>query len=477
MKKAIYILLAIGMTFGCQDFDDWNVDEKNPSSIPSSYLLTSAEKDLFTRMGSTSVNYNIFKLFAQYWTETQYTDEVNYNIRGRDIGGNFFLYLYRDILNDLKDAQRLVDEDTSLSASIKSTQTGVLEVLQIYTWHVLVDTYGDIPYSEALQGIENLTPVYDDDAEIYSDLFSRLDNAIQLLNADSESFGAADLIYNGSTDQWKKFANSLKLRMAVRISDYDNSTAQQLASEAVSAGVFSSNGDNASFPFETSPPNTNPVWTSLVQSGRNDFVVANTFVDAILPLNDPRTPVFMDDNLEGGYEGAPYGVGSAYTDYTHIGDLWHTPDFEGIILSYDEVQFLLAEAIERGLIAGDAATHYYNAITASILYWGGSQEDADNYITQASVAYDAANWKKSIGVQKYIALYGRGFEAWSSWRLLDYPDTFIRPEVSGEPVPRRYLYGNDDGDVNSANYEAASAAMGGDLKTSRVFWDITGEGN
>lgn len=477
MKKVIYILLAIGMIFGCQDFDDWNIDEKNPSSIPSSYLLTSAEKDLFTRMGSTSVNYNIFKLFAQYWTETQYTDEVNYDIRGRDIGGNFFLYLYRDILNDLQEAQRLVDEDSSLSASIKSTQSGVLEVLQIYTWHVLVDTYGDIPYSEALQGVENLTPVYDDDVAIYNDLFSRLDNAIQLLNADTESFGSADLIYNGSTDKWKKFANSLKLRMAVRISDYDNSTAQQLATEAVASGVFTSNDDNAAFPFETAPPNTNPIWTSLVQSGRNDFVVANTFVDIISPLNDPRAPVFMDDNLEGGYVGATYGVGSAYTDYTHIGDLWHTPDFEGIILSYDEVEFLLAEAVERGLISGDAGTHYYNGITASILYWGGSQEDADNYIAQASVAYDPANWKKSIGVQKYIALYGRGFEAWSSWRLLDYPDTFIRPVISGEPVPRRYLYGNDEGDVNSANYEAASAAMGGDLKSSRVFWDITGEGN
>ena len=476
MKKIIYIILVLGVTFGCQDFEDWNIDEKNPSSVPANYLLTSAEKDLFTRMSSTSVNYNIFKLFAQYWNETQYTDEVNYNIRGRDIGGGFFLYLYRDILNDLREAQQLIDEDASLNANLKSTQSGVVEVLQVYTWHVLVDTYGYIPYSEALMGVENLTPVYDEDSVIYVDLFTRLDKAIQMLSADSESFGAADLIYNGSTAQWRKFANSLKLRMAVRISDYDNATAQQLATEAVSSGVFTSNADNASFPFETAPPNTNPIWTSLVQSGRNDFVMANTFVDIISPLNDPRASVFMDDNITP-YEGGTYGTGSAYTDFTHIGDLWHTPDLEGVILSYDEVEFLLAEAIERGLITGDAGTHYYNGITASILYWGGSQEDADNYMAQASVAYDAANWKKSIGVQKYIALYGRGFEAWSSWRLLDYPDTFTRPEVSGEAVPRRYLYGNDDGDVNSVNYEAASQAMGGDLKSSRVFWDIVGEGN
>lgn len=472
----MYIILAVGVIFGCEDFEEWNMDEMNPSTVPASYLVTSAEKQLFTTMSSTSVNYNIFKLFAQYWNETQYTDEVNYDIRGRDIGGNFFLYLYRDVLNDLQEAQRLVDEDTSLSTNLKTTQSGVLEILQVYTWHVLVDTYGNIPYFEALQGVDNLTPVYDDDGEIYDHLFLRLDSAIEMLGADSDSFGSADLIYNGSTVQWNKFANSLKLKMAVRISDYDGDRARQLASEAVSDGVFGSNADNAAFPFETAPPNTNPVWTSLVQSGRNDFVVANTFVDIISPLNDPRASVFMDDNIVP-YQGGTYGTGSSYTDYTHIGEPWHTPELEGIILSYDEVGFLLGEAVERGLISGNAESYYQEAIRASIVYWGGSQEDADVYLAQDGVAYDASNWKNSIGVQKYIALYGRGFEAWSSWRLLDYPDTFIRPEISGEPVPRRYLYGNDDGDVNSANYEAASTAMGGDLKSSRVFWDIVGEGN
>lgn len=476
MKKIIYTILLVGFSFSCQDFDEWNVDHRNPSQVPASFLLTNAEKNLFTIMTSTSVNSNIFRLFAQYWNETQYTDETNYDLRGRDIGGNFFLSLYRDVLNDLKEAQRLIDEDEALSASLRSTQSGVLEIIQVYTWHVLVDTYGYVPYSEALMGIENLTPVYDEDSVIYNDLFVRLDNALGMLNADSESFGGADLIYQGSTEQWRKFANSLKLRMAVRISDFDNAKAQQLAAEAYAAGVMTSEADNAAFPFETAPPNTNPVWTSLVQSGRNDFVLANTFVDVISPLNDPRAPVFMDDNIIP-YSGGTYGTGSAYTSFTHIGELWHTPDFEGIILSYDEVEFLIAEAIARGLISGDAATHYNNGITASILYWGGTQAEADTYLAQASVAYDASNWKESIGTQKYIALYGRGWEAWSSWRLLDYPNTFTRPVISGEAVPRRYLYGNDDGDVNSVNYNAASDAMGGDLKSSRVFWDIEGVGN
>lgn len=479
MKKIFLIAFIIGLTVtSCEDFEGWNVDDKNPSEVPASYLLTSTQKDLFQRMVSTSVNYNIFRLFAQYWTETQYTDEVNYDIRGRDIGGTLFTYLYRDVLIDLQAARTQVNENESLDESTKSAQLGVIGLMEAFTWSVLVDTYGDIPYTEALMGVDNLTPVYDNDEDIYADLFNRIDTALANLDAGSQSFGASDLIYDGSTSQWKKFGNSLKLRMAVRIADYDHDKAATLAKEAVAGGVFTSEDDNFAFPFEATPPNTNPVWVSLVQSGRDDFLVADTFVDLITPLNDPRTSVYLADNKDP-YAGAPYGAGAAFTDYTHIGDPWYQPDLEGVLLSYDEVQFLLAEAVERGLIEGDAEAYYNKGVTASILYWGGTEAEADAYLAQPSVAYDTAgdSWKEVIGNQKYIALYGRGFEAWSTWRLLDYPNTFTRPAVSEEAVPRRYLYGNSEKDVNPDNYAAGSAAMGGDKKDSRVFWDIVGEGN
>lgn len=478
MKKILIIAFLLGITFSsCEDFEGWNIDDKNPSEVPAGYLITSSQTDLAIRMTSTSVNYNIFKLLAQQWTETQYTDEVNYDLTGRDIGGNFSLYLYRDVLMDINEAKKLINADEFLGATTKANQLAIAEIMQVYVWSVLVDTYGDIPYSEALQGVDNLLPKYDDDVAIYADLFTRLDAALAQLKT-GESFGSADLIYSGDTNKWKKFGNSLKLRMAVFTADFDAARSKTAAAQAVAAGVFTSNDDNASFPFEVSPPNTNPIWTSLVQSGRNDFLVANTFVDLISPLNDPRAAVFMADNKTP-YVGATYGVGSSYTDYTHIGDLWHTEDLEGLFMDYAEVQFLLAEAVERTLITGTASMYYNNAITASILYWGGTQAEATAYLAQPTVAYATAGttWKQKIGNQKYIALYGRGFEAWSSWRLLDYPNTFIRPAISGEAVPRRYIYGNDDADVNGANYEAASAAMGGDSKSSRVFWDIKGVGN
>lgn len=492
MKKLILLAILIGTTISCEDFEGWNVDTKNPAEVPASFLVTSAQRTIFLRMSASNVNYNIFKQLAQHWTATTYTDEANYDLRQRDLSGTFFIYMYRDVLSDLEEAKKItVDRplvEPTYTAAMKANQIAIIELLQVYTYHVIVDTYGDVPYTEALQGVDNLLPKYDDDTTIYTDLFARIDAALANLT-DADSFGDSDLIYGGDTSNWVKFANSLKLRMAVRISDVDNGLASSKASEAIDSGVFESELDNASFPFEGGPPNANPMWSDLVESGRSDIIVANTFVDIIVPLNDPRTTVFMDNNgpfnieededadpIYVDYLGGPYGANNPYSNYTHAGDPFHKADLEGIILSYEEVEFLLAEAVARGLVAGDAEMHYNNAITASITYWTGSTSGVADYIAQSAVKYDADNWKKSIGTQKWIALYTKGFEAWSSWRLLDYPAMNTADE-SGLPVPRRYLYGNDDAQINGANYDAASAAMGGDALDSRVFWDITGQGN
>jgi hypothetical protein len=145
------------------------------------------------------------------------------------------------------------------------------------------------------------------------------------------------------------------------------------------------------------------------------------------------------------------------------------------MLGYDEAAFLKTEAIARGLISGDVEASYKEAITASIQYWTGSASSAAAYLAQPSVKYDAANWKKSIGTQKWIAMFARGIEGWASWRMYAYPamNTAAQSQL---PVPRRYIYPNAESKINGTNYEAASSAMGGDVLTSRVFWD-KGVGN
>lgn len=474
MKKLILIGLLIVSTISCEDFEGWNIDDKHPGEVSGDYLVTNAQTQMARRVWDMNVNTSCFGMLAQYWTETTYTDEANYEFVTRDQGGNYWRLHFTNVLANLVDAKRIISEDISLGEEEKANQIAIIELMEAYTFQSLVDVYGYLPYSEALQGSGNLVPVYDKDSDIYTDLFAKVTSAVNTLKGGGSSFRAADLVYHGDVAKWVKFGNSLKLRMAVRISDVDKAKATTMAAEAIAGGIISNQSESAIFPFESTPPNTNPMWEDLIQSGRADFVVANTFVNVISPLNDPRSAVFMQDNVVP-YKGGPYGANNNYSTYTHIGTQFEDPANGGVLLGYDEAAFLKTEAIARGLITGDAAASYNEAISASIEYWTGSRSSAAAYLAQSSVKYDAANWKKSIGTQKWIAMFARGIEGWATWRMYDYP-AMNTAAISQLPVPRRYYYPQAEPKINGTNYEAAVAAMGGDELESRVFWD-KGVGN
>ncbi len=481
MKKILLLALLMVFTISCEDFEGWNVDTKNPSEVPPAFLITAAQQDMFQQMVGMNVNSNAFGMMAQYWGQTTYQDEASYLFRERDLGSSFWRRHYF-LLADLQEAARLITTESVEDAGIVKNQLAMIDLMSIYSWHVLVDTFGYIPYSEALQGNGNLIPVYESGQSVYADLFNRLDTALNSLDEGQEmgTVASGDLVYNGDVASWKMFGNSLKLRMALRIADVDAALSKTKAEEAA-AGAFASNADNASYPFEMTPPNTNPNWVTLVQDGRTDYIMTEQFVDMIVPLNDPRTPIYMDDNVVP-YVGGVYGLNQVYNAFTHLGDYLHTEDTPGIIIDYTEVCFLLAEANERGYtVGGDAATWYGLGIASSMEFHktGASAADLAAYMAQPSVAYATAGdtWQEKIGNQKYLGLYGRGFEAWSSWRMLSYPDTFTRPNISELPVPRRYYYPNNEPQLNGSNYDAASAAIGGDELESKVFWDINGQGN
>src|SRR5690606_27982218 len=237
------------------------------------------------------------------------TDEANFDLITRDVNGSLWRAMYRDVLKDLDEAKKIINErpDSSITPEQTQNRLAMIGILEVYAWHVLVDTFGDIPYSQALDS-SNDTPVYDDDAAIYTDLVTRLDAAIGQLTSGAGGFGGgADYIYNGDADQWAKFGNSLKLRLASRYFDVDATKAGAMATEAIAAGVFTSQADNATMQYLSSSPNTNPIWTDLVQSGRADFVAAHTLVDAMNELEDPRRDEYFQQNLgDGVYEGGTY---------------------------------------------------------------------------------------------------------------------------------------------------------------------------
>lgn len=472
MKKIIIgSLIALSIASCSESYDTINVDPKNASQVPGSFLFTNGIKSLFDQMGSTSVNNNIFRLVAQQWTETQYVTETNYDIRNRGIPDAHWNTMYGNVLYDLKKAKESVLADPDLTAGEKKNQAAFITITEVYAWQQMVDLFGNIPYSKALQGVDNTSPAYDDAFTIYKDLLGKVTAAYNDIDPASPGL-EKDFIYDGDMSKWKKLAASLRFKLAMRIADSDPALSKTEAEAAYNQGLISSNDDNFILKYEANTANANPLYADLVLSGRQDFVPADTFVDYLNGLDDPRRTVFFDDNKTP-YVGGIYGSLNDYADFTHIGDGFYLQDLKGDLMDYAEISFLLAEAKERGYNVGSSASAYYTqAITASMEYWGIPTADIATYLARPDVNYASAagTWKEKIGKQFWIAMYNRGFEAWSVYRKYDAPALRL-PAETQRPVPKRFTYPVTESNLNGPNYQQASSAIGGDDQQTKLFWD------
>jgi len=470
MKKIFITILSVfTILASCDVSDSLNVDQKNPSNVPASGLFANGLRNLFDQMNSANSNNNVLRLYSQYWAQTTYPEESQYNQVTRNIGGNNWNAMYRDVLQDLKGAKELLA--TSNEDDIEN-KVAIISIIEVYAYTVLVDYFGDVPYTQALDPL-NPSPAYDDAETIYLDLFTKLNAAITALDETGSGFASGqDPVYGGDVSLWKKAANSLKLRMAMRLADSNPAVSKQMA-EAAAAGSILDNADNFGIAYLGAAPNTNPLWVTLVQSGRDDFVAANTFVDALNPLNDPRLPSFFT-TINGIYDGGIYGDANAASGFSSISDLMKDPSLPGNIMTAAEVHFLLAEATERGYAVGGNAEGHYNAgVTSSITEWGGTQAEATAYLAQGSVAYGTAagDWKQKVGTQKWIAMFNNGMEGWTTYRLLDQPTLNAPPGMSVSDIPTRFLYPVSEATLNGDSYNAAATAIGGDTKTTKLFFD------
>lgn len=486
MKKKYLILLVLVAFFAaCTDkFEEFNTDTKNPAIVTGDALFSNAQLALADQTSSTNVNLNVWKLFAQYWTETTYVDEANYDIVNRGIPDLTFREYYRGFLKDFKEASEIITKTVPTSAvgqTEKTNKLAIIELMTVYAYQNLVDIFGNVPYSEAMD-ITNIAPAYDDAATIYTDLIERIDAALADLDDSQGSFGSADLVYGGDVASWIKFANSLKLKIGITLADANPTLSKTTVNAALAGGVFTSSADDALFPYLTTS-HTNQIYVDVVQSGRDDFIPANTIVDLMNNLTDPRRPLYftqIDTSSTAveklAYVGGIYGESSPFSQYSHIADPILAPDFNGFFLTYDEVLFYQAEAAARGgyAITATPASLYNSAITASILSWGGTAAEATAYLAQANVAYATATgtWQQKIGTQSYIALYTRGLEGYTQWRRLDFPVLNIAPTIETiAEIPVRFPYPVNEQTLNAANYAAAASAIGGDAMSTKLFWD------
>src|SRR5690606_15807784 len=226
MKKIVIYLVSVMFLASCVDnLDDFNIDQKKASQVPAATLFTGALKNLTDVMTTPNVNTNNYRFYVQHWTSTQYLDEPRYNMTSRTIPQAMFQALYRDVLADLNDAKRLIQENESIVAEVKNNQLAQVEIMEVYTWSILLNTFGNVPYSQALDPDVSL-PAYDDAQTVYNDILGRLDAALDLIQPTANGLGNADVIYSSDMTKWVKFGNSLKVKLGMVIADVDTDKAK-----------------------------------------------------------------------------------------------------------------------------------------------------------------------------------------------------------------------------------------------------------
>lgn len=502
MKNLKYSLVALGLLIAVscgKDFGDLNVDPNNPSSVPVEFLLTSAEKFIADDTWDEWMNARFGLLVSEYWAQNNYTDESRWNFR-TGVVNDYWGYYYSRALSDLNEIIELNNASTAAGTAKATNQNAVAQILKVYVFHHMTDIWGPIPYSEALAGSEIRTPKYDSQKDVYTGLDRDLQNAIADIDEDEESFGSADIIYGGDMAKWKKFANSLRLRIGMRMSDVESGTAKGIVEQAA-AGAFASNDDNAFFTYIGGQPNNNPLNQDRIERGNADFCISNVLIDNTLkPLNDPRLEAFVDERVTGGgYFGRPFGqtpgvaASEPPEDYSQPSGALAVQNSGGFkpydvlapsapmkLMNYAEVCFIFAEAKERGWNVPGTAEEWYNAgIAASLQEWGVEGGGAA-YLAQADVAYATApgDWKQKIGVQKWIALYMIGVQGWAEWRRLDFvkleaPVGGAVGDVGSNVAPVRLTYPTNEQTQNATGYQSGVSALGGaDKLSTRLWWDV-----
>lgn len=476
------LLLALTLMVGAcgESLTDTNANPNEPTSVPGEAILPNGIVDLANNMTDSFWELSLFSTWSQQLAKIQYDDEDVYAVRA-DALQPFWDGYY----NVGRDFQEIID---AAQENGNDAGEGIGRVLKSFTFHLIVDAWGPAPYSEAYKLEEgNTTPAYDSDAAIYDALLSSLATADGLLAGATGSYGGQnDLIYGGDLAKWRKFANSLRLMLAVRMGNASQ------ASSAVSAGTFQSNADNATLHYLSSSPNRNPIYVNGLS--RDDQRPSETMLSYMRDLNDPRIGIYakpalsssesdpMDVRFAGEFNGTN-GARSSFSEIARIGGFWRdNPDAPFHFMTYAQVLFYKAEAAHTGMISGgDAAAqqYYEDGIQAAMDLYDVPQSEVDAYMAQDGVAWGTDDPMKLIGIQKWLGTYmGDALDVYAEIRRLGYPE--IEPGPDAQPVngghpPTRILYPPYEQTLNGSSYQGGVSMLGADNMSSTIFWDMNGD--
>ena len=533
MKRLVYIILggiALLGTTSCQkDFEEINTNPNRPQQALPTALFNGSTKLFLKNTRNYTTSGMMFRSWMQYTAQDTYTKESRFLYR--DYAGDYLWRYPYQVAGGYKD---IIDLNTDPKTKELMTTYGKNEnqiaaarIMMAYTFALLVETFGDVPYYsygspnperfQALQLEKYISPVYATQKEIYTDLLKELKEAAAQIVSDSYVFKEGDYIFE-TPDKMRRFANSLRLRLAIRLKDVSDTELRTLAQQSIDelkagTAVMQSEADTVELQFDSDDTNPAPIYKEYFVSNRVDYSPSNSFVQLLKGQRgnfgvDPRLQKYFapkgltkyqardgryteSDNLND-YIGMPYGLDESMADFqfksgvavSFFSSRILQPNYAEVFMEYSEVCFLLSEA------NGWDNTWYKKGVEASMKKWGV----ADTKITNFLNTIPAAN-EENVLTQKYIALYMNPNEAWAEYRRTGYPHTLIKvneetdlniPTEAGQTkyrfeslvadltdIPERLFYPVAYKVINEANYQKAleSMQMTTDILTKRLIFD------
>lgn len=475
LYNIVLVAILLSVTSCTKDFDEINSNPNAPIDVQPSLLL----RQVLWNYGE-EMSYEGFvagNLLSQHFTMIDFNLFDRHSLTEPQFGGNPWPVIYRN----------LRDNEIILNKAREDELFGVYEgpalILKAYMAAALTDMYGDVPYSEALAGKDgNVTPVYDDQETIYLAENGILDNLekaiISINNYTGNSLLEGDILYNGDLNQWIKFANSLRIKHLMRISDMVD-VSNELQTIYDEGNYISSNMDNAAYDFNNNEPN-NFRMANLRTGDFNLFIMSETIAEILNDFNDPRISVFFRPISNDGttYQGLLNGpdasqLSISLADYSLTGTIFReeTGNLDANFVTAWETNLFLAEAAQKGYINADAKALYELGVAQTFEYWQTPMPS--DYLTSGTTAYDnGTDPLAQIATQKWLSNIVNGYEAWIEYRRTGFPALkTISGSLNNDLIPVRMPYPTDEDALNNANFRIAAQKVDGNSINTGVWWD------
>ncbi len=478
MQIRYYLFFIPLLLLSCnKDFEEINTNPNAPVDVQRELLLRQVIYDYGEEMAYEG--FVAGNLLAQHFMMVDFNLFDRHSLRDPQLGGNPWPAIY----TNLRDNELILEQvEANPSAAVYK---GPALILKAFMAAALTDIYGDVPYSEALQGkTGNVTPAYDNQEMIYlgeNGILDNLDQGIASIQRYSSTLSLeGDILLDGNLELWIVFANSLKIKYLMRISN------QVEVSEALQAiydagNFMTKNAQNATFDFTDTRPNSFRM-EQLRDGDFNLFILSKTMEEVLKQLDDPRIEVLfrpIGNDLSGTeYQGLQNGPDASQTsisvaDFSLTGTIFRerTGDLDANFMTAWETHFLLAEAAERDLINGDAKLYYDKGVELAFEYWNTSLPG--DYLTSGLAAYgnNGADKIEQIITQKWIANSTNGYEGWIEWRRTGFPQLKpVSASLNNDLIPVRMPYPADEAALNTENYNKATKENNNSVNAP-VWWD------